>query len=209
MPSDDPVVQANITAANVAEAGQNHSARAAAATAALDAWKTSMQTVPSATPANAVEAGQRLEHLNRDPAFRNKFMAGDTAARLEFDLLNAQVAAGDPTELALAGVAPAGSVDQNSGSIVGERDLPAAVNHLRDRGYSDLHIREIMTGRLLADNGEPMTEAQIAERVTNGERMLERLSRDSEWRRKYLSGDRDAAALLGAVTATIAAGKKA
>jgi hypothetical protein len=86
--------------------------------------------------------------------------------------------------------------------------MPAAVNHLRDRGYSDLHIKEIMTGRLLADNGEPLTEAQIAERVVNAERMRERLGRDPEWRRRYLSGDRDAADQMKVITATIAAGKR-
>jgi hypothetical protein len=208
MSSNDPTVQVNIAAANSAEASGDHAGRAAAATAALAAWKASMQTTPPAQPQNAAEAGQRLDFLNRDPAWRNKFMAGDTAARREFDLLNAQVAAGDATELALAGVAPAASVDENSGSIVGERDLPAAVNHLRDRGFSDGHIREIMSGKLIADNGQPLTEAEISERVVNAERMQERLSRDAEWRRKYLSGDRDAAALMGAVSATLAVGKK-
>jgi hypothetical protein len=204
----NPEVAAGIAKANQSEASGLHSDRAAAATAALTAWADARRTIPPEQPQNAVEAGQRLEYLNRDRAFRNKFMAGDTAARREFDLLNAQVAAGDPTELALAGVAPAGSVDQNSGSIVGERDLPAAVNHLRERGYTDSHIREILTGKLLADDGSELNEAQIAERVTNAERMRERLGRDAEWRRKYLSGDRDAAALMGAVTATIAAGKR-
>jgi hypothetical protein len=65
-----------------------------------------------------------------------------------------------------------------------------------------------MTGDLLADDGSKLSESQIAERVVNAERALERLARDTEFRRRYLGGDRDAAALMGAVTATIAAGKR-
>jgi hypothetical protein len=71
-----------------------------------------------------------------------------------------------------------------------------------------MHVREILTGELLADDGSKLSEAQIAERVANAERLQERLGRDAEWRRKYLSGDRDAAALMGAISATIAAGKR-
>jgi hypothetical protein len=208
MSSDDPVVQGHINAANAAEVSGDHNARSTAATAALDAWKASMAPTPSATPSNAVEAGQLLEHLTKSADFRNDVMAGKATTVKLFRDLNEQVAAGDPTELALAGVSPAASVDENSGSIISEHDLPAAVGHLRDHGYGDGHIREIMTGKLLGDNGQPLTEAEISARVSNGERMMERLSRDAEWRRKYLSGDRDAAALMGAVTATLAVGKK-
>jgi hypothetical protein len=208
MSSDDPTVQAHIAAANTAEASGNHTARAASATAALQAWKASMTPTPPAQPQNSVEAGQRLDFLTKDASFRNAVMAGDSAVKREFDALTAQVAAGDPAELAIQGVRPAASVDENSGSIVSEHDLPAGVNHLREVGYTDMHVHEILTGRLLGDNGEPLTEAQIAERVVAAERMQERLGRDAEWRRKYLSGDRDAAALMGAITATLAAGRR-
>jgi hypothetical protein len=201
-------VSSAIARANQAEASGLHSDRAAAATAALTAWADARRTIPSATPKDAVEAGQRLQHLEKDPAWRNSFAAGDSATVKEFHALTDQIASGDAVSLALAGVSPAASVDQNSGSLVGERDLPAAVNHLRDRGYTDMHVREILTGELLADDGSKLSEAQIAERVANAERLQERLGRDAEWRRKYLSGDRDAAAVLGAVTATIAAGKR-
>jgi hypothetical protein len=124
----------SIAKANQAEASGLHSDRAAAATAALTAWAEARRTIPSDQPQNAVEAGQLLESLTKIADFRNDVTAGKTTAVKLFHDLNAQVAAGDPTELALAGVAPAGSVDQNSGSIIGERDMPAAVNHLRDRG---------------------------------------------------------------------------
>jgi hypothetical protein len=213
MPDDTPIsgnaeVMASIAQANQAEVSGDHNARAAAATRALEQWAEARRQIPSDNPKNAIEAGQLLESLTKIADFRNDVEAGKTTAVKLFRDLNKQVAAGDPVELALAGVSPAASVDQNSGSIVGERDLPAAVNHLRVRGYTDGHIREILSGKLLADDGSELSEVQIAERVTNGERMLERLSRDSEWRRRYLSGDRDAAALLGAVTATLAVGKK-
>jgi hypothetical protein len=208
MPSDDAVVQANITAANAAEVSGDHSGRAAAATAALAAWKASMAPTIPATPKDAIEAAQRRDHLMSQADFRNAVMAGDSKASKEFHDLNSAVAAGDPTDLALAGVTPASSLDQNSGSIVGERDLPAAVNHLRDRGYSDGHIREIMSGTLLGDNGLPLTEAEVAQRVANAERMQERLGRDPTWRKAYLSGDRDAADQMRAVSATLAVGRK-
>jgi hypothetical protein len=213
MPDDTPIsgnaeVMASIAQANQAEVSGDHNARAAAATRALEQWAEARRQIPSDNPKNAIEAGQLLESLTKIADFRNDVEAGKTSAVKLFHDLNAQVAAGDPTELALAGVTPASSVDQNSGSIIGEHDMPAAVGHLRDHGYTDGHIREILSGKLLADNGSELSEPEIAERVKNGERAFERLSRDSEWRRRYLSGDRDAADLLRAITATIAAGKR-
>jgi hypothetical protein len=123
MPSDDPIVQSHITAANAAEAGQNHDARAAAATAALDAWKASMQTVPSATPKDAVEAGQRLDFLTKNKSFQDRFMAGETSARREFELLSSQVATADPVSLAIGGVTPPDGLDENNGTVAGGREL--------------------------------------------------------------------------------------
>jgi hypothetical protein len=206
MPSDDPVIQGYINAANAAETSGDANARASAATAALTAMAEAQRSIPSATPATAVEAGKRLEHLGKDAAWRDRYLAGDVSAKHEFELLNSQIRAADPVELAIGGVTPPAGLDENSGSIVGEHDLPAAVNHLRDRGYTDMHIREIMTGKLLADDGRELSDAQIVERVTNAERQLERLSKDAEFRRKYLSGDKDAASIMSAITATIAAG---
>jgi hypothetical protein len=197
-----------IAKANQSEASGLHSDRAAAATAALTAWAEARRTIPPQNPQGALEAGQRLAHLEKDPAWRNSFAAGDSATVKEFHALTDQIASGDAVSLALAGVSPAASVDQNSGSIIGERDLPAAVNHLRDRGYTNGHIREILTGKLLADDGSELNEAQINERVKNGERAFERLSRDPTWRKAYLAGEREAADLLRAITATFAVGKR-
>jgi hypothetical protein len=192
----NPEVMASISAANQAEAAGNADARVAAATRALTAWADARRTIPPENPAGAIEAGQRLEHLSKDAAWRNKFMAGDTAARREFDLLNAQVATGDPTELAIAGVKPAASVDKNSGALPDARDLPVGVQHLRERGYPDHQIREILSGTLLADDGKPLSEGEVQAKVTAAEAWLERASRDAEFRRKYLSGDRDAAGVM-------------
>jgi hypothetical protein len=208
MSSNDPVVQGHINAANSAEVSGDANARAANATAALTAMADALRTVPSATPKDAVEAGQRLEHLGKDAAWRDRYFNGDVSARREAELLNSQIREADPVELAIGGVVPPDSFDGNSGAVVSEHDLPAAVNHLRDRGYTDMHVREILTGELLADDGSKLSEGQIAERVANAERSLERLSRDAVFRKAYLSGDRDAAAMMGAITATIAAGKR-
>jgi hypothetical protein len=123
--SDDSIVQSHIAAADAAEAAGLHSDRAAHATAALAAMKAARSPAPPATPQNAIEAGQRLDFLTKDAAFRNAVAAGDTAARREFDALNAQVASGDSVELAIRGVRPAASVDENSGSVIAEHDMPA------------------------------------------------------------------------------------
>src|SRR5260221_1277156 len=115
-------IDASIAAANAAEARGDHSARAAAATAALNAWSAAMRPVPTTTPSNAVEASQRLEHLNKSAEFRAKYFSGDAATVGELNRLTEMVASADPIELVLNGIAPADSVDENSGMTPSARD---------------------------------------------------------------------------------------
>jgi hypothetical protein len=134
-------VMASIATANAAETAGNHDARAAAATRALQQMADARRTIPSETPKNAVEAGQRLDHLNRDPAFRSRFLNGEVSARREFELLTTAIAAADPTELAIAGVEPPGSVDMNAGGLPDSKTQVQGAAHLRELGLSDSNIR--------------------------------------------------------------------
>src|SRR5258707_12592138 len=139
---DNPDVQAHMAAADRAEQTGDNTGRAAAASAALDAMKAALHPVPSATPANAVEASQRLDHLNKSAEWRAKFFAGDTATVNEFNALNAKIAAADPVELAIAGVVPPAEVDENAGAVAGGRELVEGAKHLREFGFTDGNIGE-------------------------------------------------------------------
>jgi hypothetical protein len=80
MPDDiDPTVQVHIDAANLAESQGNHAARSASATEALKAWGAKMHPVPGPEPRGALAASERLAHVQKDPGWRDKFFAGDTA----------------------------------------------------------------------------------------------------------------------------------
>jgi hypothetical protein len=208
MSSDDPIVQGHINAANAAEVSGDHNARATAATAALTAWKDAMRTVPPANPATPVEAGQRLDHLSKDAAWRNKFTAGDTAAVKEFNALNEQVASGDAVSLAIAGVAPPDSVDFNSGALPGPREQVQGVEHLRELGFSDANVEEIYRGELRYDDGGKLDEPATAMRVAAAEQWINRATKDADFRRRLVAGDQDAAAQFHRANAIIAAGKR-
>jgi hypothetical protein len=197
-----------IAAANAAEATGNHAARAQAATQALAAWSAAYKPAPSAEPKTGVEAAARLQHLNRDMAFRAGVLSGGGEHFKTFQKLTEMVVAGDPVDLAMSGHAPPSSVDENAGSVIAEHDLPAAANHLRDAGLPGHQVDEIMRGALLDDNFRPLAQTEIDLRVANAERVIEQAARNPELRRRMLSGDPEAMALLQQASATIALGKR-
>jgi hypothetical protein len=200
-------VQAGIAAANAAEIAGDHSARAAHATAALNAWSAALRPTPPAEPQDAPGAAARLAHLQQDRAWRDRYFAGDTAAVKEFNQLTKTVSEADPVALAVAGVAPPDGVDENAGAVAGGREMVAAATHLRDLGLSDGDIHELFSGQL-TDDGKPLTAEEMAAGAAGAEHILQRASKDPELRRRILSGD---SALLNELTmfsAVIAAGKK-
>jgi hypothetical protein len=186
-----PDVQAHMTAADAAQATGDHAGRAAAATAALSAWSSALRPVPSAEPRTAAEASARLEHLNKSPEWRAKYFGGDTATVAEFNRLNEMVSSADPVELALAGVAPVDGIDENSGAVPSGRDVVAGVAHMREQGFNDSEIKEILTGRLV-DKGTPLTKDEIAAGAQGAQRWLANATRDATFRKALLDGDQDA-----------------
>jgi hypothetical protein len=199
-------IDASISAANLAEQQGNHSARAAAATAALNAWSAAMRPVPTATPSNAVEASQRLDYLNKSAEFRTKYFAGDSATVKEFNDLNEKIAAADPIEFAIAGQAPPDSIDFNFGAVPSGRDLAAGAKHLSEIGFTSGEIREVLTGNLVDDAG-PLTPVEIAAGAEGGQRWLDRATKDTTFRKSLLEGDRTAREIFDRICAVIAAGK--
>jgi hypothetical protein len=209
MPDEIPVdVQASIAAADHAQLVGDHAGRRAAASAALKSWAASMNPVPSAEPKDAIGAAQRLEYLQKDAGWRDRYFRGEVQARQEFDALTQQVSGADDVELALAGHAVPGSLDENSGAVISEHDLPAAVHHLRDAGMAEHHIEEVARGTLLGDDFKPLAADEIDKRVINAERVLTLMGRDPELRRRVLSGDAAALEVLQRASATIALGKR-
>jgi hypothetical protein len=205
--SDIPAdVQAHIDSANLAESQGNHAGRAAAATAALNAWSAALRPTPSAEPQDAVGASARLEHLQKDRAWRDRYFAGDTATVNEFNALNAKIAEADPVELAIAGHAGPSSVDENFGSVAGPGEMVAAAAHLREAGLVDGDIGELFRGQL-TDDGKPLTAEEMAAGAKGAEHILQRASKDPELRRRILAGDSALLNELTTLSAVIAAGK--
>jgi hypothetical protein len=201
-------VAALINTADVAEQGGNAPARIEAATAAMAAMKAAMTPTPPATPSNAIEAGQRRDHLMGRADFRNAVMAGDRAALKEFNELNEKIVAADPISLAIGGVVPVDGVDENGGAVAGGRELVEGAAHLRDLGLPDVSIDVVLRGGLIKDNGTAFTAEETATRVAEVERGKASLMRDPTWRRAYLDGERAAAEEMLRINAIlVAAGK--
>jgi hypothetical protein len=205
----NPQVAESIAKANQAEGSGLHSDRAAHATAALSAWADARRSVPSATPKDAVEAGQRLEYLTtKDRNFQERYTAGETSARREFELLTTAIAGADSVSLALGGVVPADSVDMNSGALPGPREQVAGVQHLREVGFSDAAIEQVYRGDPRFDDGSRPDGATLAAKVSEAENWMARAMKDGDFRKRLLSGDQDAAAQFHRANALIAVGKR-
>jgi hypothetical protein len=200
-------IDASIAAANLAEEQGNHSARAAAASEALNKWSAAMRPVPSAEPQDAIGASARLAHLQKDRAWRDRYFAGDQQARRELDQLTKTVSEADPYALAIAGHAPPDGVDENAGAVAGGREMVAAAAHLRSLGFSDGSIHEALSGKLV-DDGTPLTAEEMAAGAAGAERILQRAAKDPELRRRILSGDSLLNEQHTMLSAVIAAGKK-
>ena len=155
------------------------------ATEALAALHTkyleSTKPAPSSVP--VVNDARRLNELTKDRDFGARLVRGDTEATAEFARLNASVS--DPAnmvDLALAGQLPRNHVDGVPGSM-SMRDMAAAANDLRSRGWSEPAIREALDGNA-AGTKAPYSPETIAQAK---ERRAERLS-DPEWKQRWLKG---------------------
>jgi hypothetical protein len=151
---------------------------------------------PSATPKDASEARARLAAVAADEAWRNKYFSGDQAVRKELAEINALIAAGDPVDAVMAGVAPeevaVGTVNKATLS-----QMASAVPALREAGLPDDMIAAVLRDE--PTDAATFADARMARREMDGSEVF---------RQRYLSGDREAKQLSLGVNATLVAGVK-
>ena len=113
----------------------------------------------------------------------------------EFDALNAAVAAGDPVELAMAGITPPPEVDENAGAVADGSVMVAAAKQWATFGVPDNDI-----AHALADGKYSAKEYALAQRV-----QAEALS-DKNFVEKWKAGNPKAQRIMWACSAVLAAG---
>jgi hypothetical protein len=144
-------------------------------------------------------AAAKLEALMGNREFGPKLLAGDSAARREFDELNKVIAGGDGALAdALKGVAAPSEPFAVQTVVDGE--LPAhalrtAVADLQTRGLADQAVAEVFSGKSFT-----------AEEVRAAEQWRDRTMRDATSRAAYLKGDADLGRQMLVANAIIAAG---
>jgi hypothetical protein len=126
-------------------------------------------------PATAAEAGARITELQSNKEWSEKFLAGDSTAKTEFDALSQRVVQGDdPVAQAMSGALPEMS----------DADLHFAkntANALREVGIPENAVKEALSG------SQP-TQAEF-DAVKN---WRDRAMRDEAFVKRYLTGDADA-----------------
>jgi hypothetical protein len=151
--------------------------------------------VPTA-PSPALAAA-KLEVLTSNSEWGAKFMAGDSAARAEFNELTSQIAAGDKIADALAGQAPPSGpfVETITDGELPSGAMRTAIAHLQLHGLTDTAVQEVLTGKTFSK-----AELRAAED------WRERAMRDELWRKNLLAGDPVCARELLVANCIVAAG---
>jgi len=138
---------------------------------------------PSSVP--VVNDARRLNELTADKNFGARLIRGDVEATAEFARLNASVSNPDNlVDLALANELPRNHVDGVRGSM-SLRDMAAAANDLRARGWSEAAVREAMAG-----TDARTGRAFDAETIRRAKNLREARLSDQEWTAKLLRGER-------------------
>jgi hypothetical protein len=128
----------------------------------------------------------RLDALTGSSEWRDKLMAGDVAARKEFQDLTELIAAADPIDAILSGVVPATTqIDLSNGNAASYSDMAKAVPELRSIGLGDDVIRQVLTD-------QPVSRAEHAQVKNWHDRAL----KDRAFTERYLSGDPEAMRLM-------------
>jgi hypothetical protein len=139
----------------------------------------------TAPPVNAVEAHTKLEAFRNDPAKGAKLMAGDSATMAEFNELTSAVAASSTTELAMAGLLPINHVDVESAMPL--QDQITAVDDLRQSGFLDDEIRDVLDNKPISKLEHLLTQERWRERMGDKEWRAELADKDyattREWKR--------------------------
>jgi hypothetical protein len=124
-----------------------------------------------APPANAVEAGARLETLKADGGWADKVLSGDVAATKEFNELHVMIDAGDRVESAMAGILP--DVPDS-----GHRLMASTAEMLREIGIRDEVIEQTLRGHEVSAAEYKLVEAWKARQM-----------KDPVFVKSYLSGE--------------------
>jgi len=152
-------------------------------------------------PTTPEQAGQRLEALWNDPAWRGRFEGGSSQARQEFeDLLNVRRQSATVEEIA-AGRAFAPLFETVPPGELSTADKISAADQLYEFGIPPKGIEHII-GALQPGAKSPFTVAD----VTWAESTRTRLMQTQEWVDRLLKGDGQARHQLVALTAILTAG---
>jgi len=152
-------------------------------------------------PKTPEEAGQKLEQLWNDPAWRNRFEAGHSATRQEFeDLLSVRRQSATVEEIA-AGRAFAPLFETVGPGELSTADKISAADQLSEFGIPPEGIKHVI-GALQPGAKSPFTEADVEWARSNKERLMQ----TQEWVDRLLKGDYAARHALIGLSAIIAAG---
>jgi hypothetical protein len=133
-------------------------------------------TATPAPPANGAEARAVLDSRIADPAWGAKLLHGDVDARREYSELRAKADAADPADkvaAAMAGVMP-DTPFQDSGHVL----MVNTTNMLRELGIRDPVIKQTLEGYEISQEEHDVVARWKADRM-----------KDSEWVKKWLSGE--------------------
>jgi hypothetical protein len=128
-----------------------------------------------ALPTNAAEAVTRLAQLSANENWANAVLSGNGPQVAEFKDLQKLIAAGDNVDKALAGVMEDGPFQQSGHTL----NIGVAAT-LRDKGIRDEVIREVLSERPVTQQEREMAVRWKADHMG-----------DSEWVKKYMSGERE------------------
>jgi hypothetical protein len=134
---------------------------------------TDLQQPPPAAPSTPAEASTRLDQLKSDPAWRDGFLSGSGPQAREYQDLTALAAKGDKVDLAMAGVLADGPWQES-----GHLEMIAATKMFRELGISDATIKQTLTDYQVTQREHDAVAKWKADRM-----------RDSEWVKKWLSGE--------------------
>jgi hypothetical protein len=159
---------------------------------------TEPQTPPPApTPATATDAQTQMNVLAADPAWRDRFLAGDAAAKSEFANLTAKIVGSDSTDAALIDAAMAGAVAGSDLPTADGRQMAGIAGWMRGLGISEPVIREHLEGK-----GVSSVEMKLIEG------WKQRHLADEGFVDRFLRGDVEAKRLMSIANAVIARGVK-
>ena len=134
---------------------------------------TDLQQPPPAAPSTPAEASTRLDQLKSDAGWREQFLSGSGPQVKEWNDLHTLVATGDKVDAAMAGVLADGPW-QDSGHL----EMIAATKMFRELGISDATIKQTLTDYQITQQEHDVVAKWKADRM-----------RDSEWVKKWLSGE--------------------